>query len=95
MQTQHITQLRKIQNTRKRSGTHVRIEGHSTIKQSTDFVPLNSFGQPALGTNPISVAAPGLNGDSFVLDMATSAVSYGKVFGFGLDVYNIHQGPIF
>ncbi|XP_069760633.1 uncharacterized oxidoreductase YjmC-like [Narcine bancroftii] len=32
-----------------------------------------------LGTNPISVAAPALNGDSFVLDMATSVVSIGKV----------------
>lgn len=33
----------------------------------------------ALGTNPISVGAPGLNGDSFVLDMATTAVAVGKV----------------
>ncbi|XP_030622855.1 uncharacterized protein LOC115806306 [Chanos chanos] len=32
-----------------------------------------------LGTNPISVAAPARNGDSFVLDMATSAVALGKV----------------
>ncbi|XP_048462836.1 uncharacterized oxidoreductase YjmC-like [Rhincodon typus] len=32
-----------------------------------------------LGTNPISVAAPALNGDSFVLDMATSAVALGKI----------------
>ncbi|XP_062849773.1 uncharacterized oxidoreductase YjmC-like [Trichomycterus rosablanca] len=32
-----------------------------------------------LGTNPISVAAPAKNGDSFVLDMATSAVALGKV----------------
>ncbi|XP_036391576.1 uncharacterized oxidoreductase YjmC-like [Megalops cyprinoides] len=32
-----------------------------------------------LGTNPISVAAPANNGDSFVLDMATSAVALGKV----------------
>ncbi|KAL3832239.1 hypothetical protein ACJMK2_023899 [Sinanodonta woodiana] len=31
------------------------------------------------GTNPISVAAPAVNGDNFVLDMATSAVSLGKV----------------
>ncbi|KAL5006862.1 hypothetical protein ScPMuIL_015668 [Solemya velum] len=31
-----------------------------------------------LGTNPISVAAPA-NGDSFVLDMATTAVALGKV----------------
>jgi LDH2 family malate/lactate/ureidoglycolate dehydrogenase len=33
----------------------------------------------ALGTNPLSLAAPGLNGDSFVLDMATSAVAMGKI----------------
>lgn len=49
-----------------------------------------------LGTNPISVAAPAKNGDSFVLDMATSAVALGKVelherrgdeipIGWGLD----------
>lgn len=49
-----------------------------------------------LGTNPISLAAPAKNGDSFVLDMATSAVALGKVelhhrkgeqipIGWGLD----------
>ncbi|XP_063052850.1 uncharacterized oxidoreductase YjmC-like isoform X2 [Engraulis encrasicolus] len=32
-----------------------------------------------LGTNPLSVAAPAKEGDSFVLDMATSAVALGKV----------------
>lgn len=32
-----------------------------------------------MGTNPISVAAPGKDGDSFVLDMATSSVALGKV----------------
>ncbi|XP_031638988.1 uncharacterized protein LOC116351078 [Contarinia nasturtii] len=35
--------------------------------------------EAALGTNPISVAAPANNGDGFVLDMATSAVAFGKV----------------
>jgi hypothetical protein len=39
------------------------------------------FLQAALGTNPISLAAPGKNGDSFVLDMATTAVAVGKVRG--------------
>ena len=34
-----------------------------------------------MGTNPISVAAPGKDGDSFVLDMATSSVALGKVSG--------------
>ncbi|XP_046393170.1 uncharacterized oxidoreductase YjmC-like [Ischnura elegans] len=33
----------------------------------------------ALGTNPITLAAPGVNGDSFVLDMATSTVAVGKI----------------
>ncbi|XP_063220874.1 uncharacterized oxidoreductase YjmC-like isoform X2 [Bacillus rossius redtenbacheri] len=33
----------------------------------------------ALGTNPISVAAPASQGDSFVLDMATTAVAVGKI----------------
>ncbi|RZC35486.1 uncharacterized protein BDFB_003152 [Asbolus verrucosus] len=33
----------------------------------------------AIGTNPLSLAAPAANGDSFILDMATSAVAYGKV----------------
>ncbi|XP_050306107.1 uncharacterized oxidoreductase YjmC-like [Anthonomus grandis grandis] len=32
-----------------------------------------------LGTNPIALGAPGLCGDSFVLDMATTAVSLGKI----------------
>nr|CAD7442095.1 unnamed protein product [Timema bartmani] len=33
----------------------------------------------ALGTNPISLAAPAQDGDSFVLDMATTAVAVGKI----------------
>lgn len=32
-----------------------------------------------LGTNPVCMAAPGKDGDSFVLDMATSNVAWGKV----------------
>lgn len=35
--------------------------------------------QAILGTNPISLAAPGNHGDSFVLDMATSTAALGKV----------------
>jgi LDH2 family malate/lactate/ureidoglycolate dehydrogenase len=35
--------------------------------------------EAALGTNPLSLAAPGKNGDSFVLDMATTAVAIGKI----------------
>ncbi|OXA61225.1 uncharacterized oxidoreductase YjmC [Folsomia candida] len=34
---------------------------------------------PALGTNPLSVAAGGCGEDKFVLDMATTAVAVGKV----------------
>lgn len=35
--------------------------------------------QPFFGTNPLSLSAPANNGDSFVLDMATSVVALGKV----------------
>jgi len=35
--------------------------------------------KPTLGTNPIACAAPANNGDSFVLDMATTAVALGKI----------------
>jgi LDH2 family malate/lactate/ureidoglycolate dehydrogenase len=35
--------------------------------------------QRTLGTNPLTLAAPGLKQDSFVLDMATSTVAFGKV----------------
>ncbi|XP_075998283.1 putative oxidoreductase YjmC isoform X2 [Genypterus blacodes] len=42
-----------------------------------------------LGTNPISVAAPSKDGDSFVLDMATSAVALGKV-----ELYDRRGDPI-
>ncbi len=40
--------------------------------------PTRSY-KRTLGTNPITLAAPGKNGDSFVLDMATSSVAFGKV----------------
>ena len=35
--------------------------------------------EAGLGTNPISFAAPADKGDSFVLDMATTAVAVGKI----------------
>lgn len=35
--------------------------------------------EAGLGTNPLSFAAPAENGDSFVLDMATTAVAVGKI----------------
>ncbi|XP_015780246.1 PREDICTED: uncharacterized oxidoreductase YjmC-like [Acropora digitifera] len=34
---------------------------------------------PSIGTNPLAVAAPAKAGDSFQLDMATSAMALGKV----------------
>lgn len=50
----------------------------------TSFSYLLLF-QAALGTNPLSVAAPGLNNDSIVVDMATTAVAVGKVKCFQLN----------
>lgn len=47
-----------------------------------NFVHVRYNTQPILGTNPISLAAPGLHGDSFVLDMATSTAALGKVCYF-------------
>ena len=48
--------------------------------------------KPTLGTNPISLAAPGVNGDSFVLDMATSAVALGKIELAGVKEQKIPEG---
>ncbi|XP_008282211.1 uncharacterized protein LOC103358850 [Stegastes partitus] len=42
-----------------------------------------------LGTNPLSVAAPAAGGDSFVLDMATSAVALGKI-----ELHDRREDPI-
>ena len=42
------------------------------------FLPFPDL-QASLGTNPISFAAPASEGDSFVLDMATSTAALGKV----------------
>jgi len=52
--------------------------GISMTNTSPLMSPTRSKGA-ALGTNPISVAAPANNGDSFVLDMATTAVAVGKI----------------
>lgn len=38
--------------------------------------------QSTLGANPIAVAAPAKDGDSFVLDMSTTTVAAGKVSVF-------------
>jgi len=52
--------------------------GISSTNTSPLVVPSRSR-QPALGTNPLAFFAPGKDGDSFELDMATSAVALGKV----------------
>lgn len=49
------------------------------MQDSFSFVNLFDGLQSALGTNPVSLAAPAKDGDSFVLDMATTAVAVGKV----------------
>lgn len=38
--------------------------------------------EKGLGSNPICMAAPSTNGDSFFLDMASTTVAYGKVTNF-------------
>lgn len=52
--------------------------GLSMTNTSPAMCPTRGKGA-ALGTNPISLAAPALNGDSFVLDMATTTVATGKI----------------
>ncbi|KAJ7998249.1 hypothetical protein DPEC_G00220660 [Dallia pectoralis] len=52
--------------------------GMSCTNTSPLVVPTRAK-ECTLGTNPLSVAAPANNGDSFVLDMATSTVALGKI----------------
>lgn len=52
--------------------------GMSATNTSPLMSPTRSM-EAGLGTNPISFAAPAENGDSFVLDMATTAVAVGKI----------------
>lgn len=52
--------------------------GISMTNTSPALCPTRST-RAALGTNPISVAAPATDGDNFVLDMATTAVALGKI----------------
>lgn len=52
--------------------------GMSMTNTSPLLTPTGSA-DSALGTNPISFAAPASRGDRFVLDMATTAVALGKV----------------
>ncbi|XP_077986703.1 putative oxidoreductase YjmC [Glandiceps talaboti] len=52
--------------------------GMSFTNSSPMVVPTRAK-KGILGTNPISCAAPAKNGDSFVLDMATSSVACGRI----------------
>lgn len=52
--------------------------GMSMTNTSPLMAPTRSQ-RAALGTNPISYAAPATDGDSLVLDMATTAVALGKI----------------
>lgn len=52
--------------------------GLSGTNTSPLMAPTRSM-EAGLGTNPLSFAAPADNGDSFVLDMATTAVAVGKI----------------
>lgn len=51
---------------------------YSKLRILTHDLNLNVI-QAVLGTNPLTLAAPAKDGDSFVLDMATTAVALGKV----------------
>lgn len=74
-----------------KGSTHYGIAGWYTIRaQKEGFIGISMTNtspiltptrskNAALGTNPISFAAPANGDDSFVLDMATSAVALGKV----------------
>ncbi|GAB6031604.1 hypothetical protein CHUAL_009368 [Chamberlinius hualienensis] len=46
---------------------------------ASPLIPPTRTTTRVFGTNPLSVAAPAANGDSYVLDMATSAVALGKL----------------
>lgn len=65
-------------------------QGMAFTNTSPLLVPTRSKTE-VLGTNPICVAAPGKDGDSFVLDMAVTSVALGKVinviFGTGVRLF--------
>ncbi|KAL1493813.1 hypothetical protein ABEB36_009499 [Hypothenemus hampei] len=52
--------------------------GFSVTNTSPLMTPTRAK-QAALGTNPLTLGAPAKNGDSFLLDMATTAVALGKI----------------
>uniref|UniRef100_A0A1I7Z406 Malate dehydrogenase n=1 Tax=Steinernema glaseri TaxID=37863 RepID=A0A1I7Z406_9BILA len=57
--------------------------GMSFTNTSPIMYPTRSS-KAALGTNPLSLGAAGVNGDSFVLDMATTTVAIGKVIIYAI-----------
>ncbi|XP_049817148.1 uncharacterized oxidoreductase YjmC-like isoform X2 [Aethina tumida] len=50
-----------------------------SFTNTSPFMAPTRAKEAALGTNPLSLGAPAQNGDSFVLDMATTAVAVGKI----------------
>ncbi|VDL76994.1 unnamed protein product [Nippostrongylus brasiliensis] len=52
--------------------------GMAFTNTSPCVFPTNSS-EKSLGSNPICLAAPAANGDSFFLDMASTTVAYGKI----------------
>ena len=60
-----------------------------SFTNATPIVVPTRSKKPCIGTNPLSLAAPGLEGDSFVLDMAATTVAKGK-----LEVADCNNKPI-
>ncbi|KIH48001.1 hypothetical protein ANCDUO_21933, partial [Ancylostoma duodenale] len=54
------------------------MQGMAFTNTSPCVFPTNSA-EKSLGSNPICLAAPAQNGDSFFLDMASTTVAYGKI----------------
>jgi len=50
-----------------------------SFTNTSPFLTPTRSKEPALGTNPLTIAAAGRGNDQFVLDMATTAVAVGKV----------------
>lgn len=50
-----------------------------SFTNTSPFMSPTRSKKAALGTNPLTLAAPGENGESFILDMATTTVAVGKI----------------
>lgn len=57
---------------------YIHFHANYHVNSNVVMVPISMF-QGALGTNPISMAAPAGRGDSLVVDMASTTVAMGKV----------------